>query len=256
MFIENKAIITLDGIKAILFDFGGTLYHSTFDEVELVQRILERLGKGTFSRATVEQALGTAEDGLAKALAVRYPNRIGYVATPEDWMIFNQYLLSSLGVVDPENAIAKAMHEHWDEFWQDQQEAETAFTIRSEWREIFDKLAQKGYRLGVISNTTIDLRPWLKKDNVWEYLSIVLQSYEFGRAKPNKTIFRHACAELGFKAQQVAYIGNNYQIDILGAHYAGLVPIFITDGKNQTEIPNNPPFEFNIIDSLTEIYNL
>ncbi|MFQ5979327.1 MAG: HAD family hydrolase [Candidatus Heimdallarchaeota archaeon] len=247
---------TLDGVKAILFDFGGTLYHVSFDEVELVQRILEQLGKGTFSRTPVEQALGAAEDGLAKTLAVRHPNRIGYVATPEDWMVFNQYLLSSLGIVDREEAIAKAMHEHWDNFWHDLQESEAAFTIRSEWRETFDKLAQKGYKLGVISNTTVDLRPWLKIDKVWEYLSVVLQSYEFGRAKPNKSIFHQACAKLGFKPQQVAYVGNHYRIDIIGAHHAGLVPIFITDGKNQDEIPNNTPFEFHIIDSLTEIINL
>ncbi|MFX0116277.1 MAG: HAD family hydrolase [Candidatus Hodarchaeota archaeon] len=256
MSLEKRSTDSFDEVKAILFDFGGTLYHVSFNEVELAQRILKQLGKGIFSREKVEQALIAAEDGLAKALAAKYPDRTGYVSTSEDWILFNQFILRTLGISDLDRSISRAMQEQWELFWERMQGTEAVFKIRPEWREIFNSLAQRGYKLGVISNTSVDLKPWLKKDQVIPYLSVVLQSYEFGRAKPNKSIFHQACAELALEPHQCIYVGNHYRIDIVGAHRAGLVPIFITDGRNRDEIPAKRPFDFRVIDSLTEILAL
>ncbi|MFX0114994.1 MAG: HAD family hydrolase [Candidatus Hodarchaeota archaeon] len=256
MSFEKRSIDSFDEIQAVLFDFGGTLYHVSFNEVELAQRILKQLGIGIFSSEKVGQALMAAEDGLAKALAVRYPDRTGYVSTSNDWLLFNQFILSTLGISDPDRSISRAMQEQWEHFWGRMQGTEGVFRIRSEWQETFENLAQRGYKLGVISNTSVDLKPWLKKDHIYPYLSVILQSYEFGRAKPDQSIFHQACAELALEPHQCIYVGNHYRIDIVGAYRAGLVPIFITDGKNRDEIPANLSFDFKVIDSLTEVLTL
>lgn len=245
-----------DEIKAILFDFGGTLYSVSFDEVELAQSFLEKLGKGKFPRDKLGNALSVAEDELAKHLAAKLTDRLDHVANSEDWILFNQFVLKELKIDDPDNVVSKAMQDQWETFWENMQASETTFSIRRDWQETFRLLTQYGYRLGIISNTTIDLRPWLKKDRVVPYLDCMLHSYEFGRAKPDVSIFHQACAELGLEPRQCAYVGNDYRIDIIGAHSAGLIPILIHDGKNLPEIPENTPFQFNVINSLTEIINL
>ncbi|MFW9917692.1 MAG: HAD family hydrolase [Candidatus Thorarchaeota archaeon] len=245
-----------DEIRAILFDFGGTLYSVSFDEVELAQKILEKLGKGKFPRDKIGYALSVAEDELAKHLAAKLTDRLGYVANSEDWILFNQFILNELEIDDSDNIISRAMQDQWEQFWENMQASDSVFSIRQEWQETFKLLTSYGYRLGMISNTTIDLRPWLKKDNVAPYLDCMLHSYEFGRAKPDASIFHQACAELGLEPRQCAYVGNDYRIDVLGAHTAGLMPILITDGKNLAGIPKKAPFHFNIINSLTEIINL
>jgi HAD superfamily hydrolase (TIGR01549 family) len=245
-----------DEIKAILFDFGGTLYSVSFDEVELAQKILEKLGKGIFPREKIGYALSVAENELAKHLAAKLTDRLGYVANSEDWILFNQFMLNELEIDDSDNVVSKAMQYQWEQFWENMQASQTVFSIRQDWQETFSLLTEYGYRLGMISNTTIDLRPWLKKDNVLPYFDCMLHSYEFGRAKPDTSIFHQACAELELEPLQCAYVGNDYRIDVIGAHTAGLMPLLINDGKNLAEIPETTPFHFHIINSLTEIINL
>ncbi|MHA2272509.1 MAG: HAD family hydrolase [Candidatus Hodarchaeales archaeon] len=245
-----------DEIRAILFDFGGTLYSVSFDEVELAQNILEKLGKGKYPRDKIGYALSVAEDKLAKHLAAKLTDRLGYVAQSNDWILFNQFMLNELEIDDFDNAISKAMQGQWENFWENMQATETVFSIRQDWQEAFNLLTEYGYRLGMISNTTIDLRPWLKKDKVVPFFDCMLHSYEFGRAKPDASIFHQACAELGLEPRQCAYVGNDYRIDVIGAHSAGLMPILINDGNNLAGIPEKTPFHFNVINSLTEIINL
>jgi HAD superfamily hydrolase (TIGR01549 family) len=254
--LQNPTAQAHDKIKAILFDFGGTLYHVSFDEVELALGILEQLGKGNFSRAKMEYALTVAEDEFAKKKTIKQADRLRSTNTSEDWISFNYFILEALRVADPDRAIAKAMQEHWERFWENIQGTGSVFSIRSDWKETFDALQSRGYKIGLISNTTVDLRPWLVKDEVMPYLSVIIQSCEFGRAKPDPSIFHQACKELSLKPGQCAYVGNFYDVDIVGAYNADLVPILIEEGNNLAELPANPPFEFPIVRSLPEIIDL
>ncbi|MEU6580316.1 HAD family hydrolase [Nocardia sp. NPDC046763] len=50
----------------------------------------------------------------------------------------------------------------------------------------------------------------------------ILCSDEFGAAKPDPAIFRAGCEMLGLPPEQVAYVGDRYDWDALGARNAGL----------------------------------
>lgn len=47
-------------------------------------------------------------------------------------------------------------------------------------------------------------------------------SDQHGAAKPASSIFVAGCASLGLKPHEVAYVGDKYALDAVGAHEAGL----------------------------------
>lgn len=49
-----------------------------------------------------------------------------------------------------------------------------------------------------------------------------LGAREHGRAKPDASIFHAACAQLGCEPAQVLHVGDDVEMDVVGAHHAGL----------------------------------
>lgn len=49
-----------------------------------------------------------------------------------------------------------------------------------------------------------------------------ISAREFGAAKPDPAIFRDACARLGLAPEHVLHVGDDPQLDVAGAHAAGL----------------------------------
>jgi putative hydrolase of the HAD superfamily len=96
-------------------------------------------------------------------------------------------------------------------------------------REVLDELRRRGYRLGVISNADGRVRDLLEQAGVAALLEFILDSSEVGVEKPDPLIFEAAASHLGLPASECAYIGDIYEIDILGARGAGLYPILIGD---------------------------
>jgi FMN hydrolase / 5-amino-6-(5-phospho-D-ribitylamino)uracil phosphatase len=49
----------------------------------------------------------------------------------------------------------------------------------------------------------------------------------FGVAKPDRRIFHHACEQLGCTPEQVLHIGDDYELDVVGAVNAGLQAVWL-----------------------------
>lgn len=80
------------------------------------------------------------------------------------------------------------------------------------------------YRLGVISNSSHEhqLRK-LERIGLLAYFGdAIVCSESHGSAKPHPSIFRAGCALLGLPPHQVAYVGDKYAVDAVGARDAGL----------------------------------
>lgn len=54
-----------------------------------------------------------------------------------------------------------------------------------------------------------------------------LTAREHGAGKPSAGFFHAACASLGFAPEQVLHVGDDWQLDIVGAHGAGLPAAWI-----------------------------
>ncbi|TLS47676.1 HAD family hydrolase [Streptomyces montanus] len=80
------------------------------------------------------------------------------------------------------------------------------------------------YRLGIVSNSSADhQRHKLDAIGLLPYFGDALVcSDQHGEAKPAPSIFLAGCASIGLQPHEVAYVGDKYTLDAVGAHEAGL----------------------------------
>jgi putative hydrolase of the HAD superfamily len=89
------------------------------------------------------------------------------------------------------------------------------------------ELKKKGLILGLISNVDSDITPLLDKLGLSQLLQVVVTSQETGYMKPQLEIFKEAARQADVKIQESMYVGDQYQIDALGAKKAGMQGILI-----------------------------
>ncbi|MCI6271350.1 MAG: HAD family hydrolase [Erysipelotrichaceae bacterium] len=110
--------------------------------------------------------------------------------------------------------------------------------------DILKKLKKK-YRLGIITNGDSNLqRKKIEYLGLDKYFEFVLVSGDKGNHKPDKTIFIEGAQKLGLSCEEVAFVGDTYATDILGAYRANMMPIWYF----------NDPLRFSD-SNVTRIYN-
>jgi putative hydrolase of the HAD superfamily len=91
------------------------------------------------------------------------------------------------------------------------------------------------YKLGIVSDTGFSpgviLRKILESDGILNYFSVLVFSDEFGRSKPNSSLFNFAAKELGAEPKELVHIGDNERTDVFGAIDAGMNGIWFLNGK-------------------------
>lgn len=92
-----------------------------------------------------------------------------------------------------------------------------------------DFLKEQGIRTGVISN--IAYCDQIVEERIRTLLpghtfEFILASSEYMFRKPNRRIFHLALEKAGLGPEDVWYIGDNYECDVVGAREAGLFPVW------------------------------
>jgi HAD superfamily hydrolase (TIGR01549 family) len=92
--------------------------------------------------------------------------------------------------------------------------------------ETLETLRERGYLLGIISNTHWR---WLEEHRraMETYFDVITLSYEHGFAKPHPSIFQTTLEKLGVRADRCLHVGDDPTADIQGAREAGLKTAFV-----------------------------
>ncbi len=90
-----------------------------------------------------------------------------------------------------------------------------------------EQLKQNGFILGLISNIDSDITPLFDKLKLTPLLNVVVTSRDTGYHKPQPEIFNEAARQAGVKAGESMYIGDQYQIDVLGGKEAGMQGVLL-----------------------------
>src|SRR5262245_29165447 len=96
--------------------------------------------------------------------------------------------------------------------------------------------ALKGkYRLGLLSNLTHAPAALRIIDNLGmaPFFDAVVVSGQLGYRKPHPRVFLALLDQLGAPKEQTAFVGDNLEADIRGAHQMGLQPIWMTYVQSQ-----------------------
>ncbi|UOQ49590.1 HAD family hydrolase [Gracilibacillus caseinilyticus] len=98
-----------------------------------------------------------------------------------------------------------------------------------------------------LQNTKLTITPELKP-----YFDHIIISGDFGKGKPDPSIFEHVLETAGVPADQALMVGDNLMTDILGANRSGIKSVWI-NRENKTKTDVHPTYE---IKHLAELYTL
>lgn len=111
---------------------------------------------------------------------------------------------------------------------------------------------QKKYKLYVITNGFNEVQfTKLRNSNLDQYFEKVFTSEDAGAQKPNPVIFEHALTKVNANKEQSLMIGDDLQVDILGAKAFGLDQVYFNpfNRDHSEEITH----EINSLKELQEI---
>jgi putative hydrolase of the HAD superfamily len=207
------------GIRAVLFDAGGTLIH--MDGVRTAAAAGLPYRDEAFSRAY------DAAVADMRRWVVANPKSTDSERMPR----FLASLLAGLGLPEESrrDAVRGIVAEHARANLWSRGAEDAPATLQA--------LRARGYRLAVVSNADGRVRALLEEAGLSPHFEFVVDSAEVGVEKPDPRIFRAATARLDLPPACCAYVGDIYEIDVLGARAAGLEAILIGNCEAPADVP-------------------
>jgi putative hydrolase of the HAD superfamily len=108
-----------------------------------------------------------------------------------------------------------------------------AFSVGFKFKNFVDSLPalqslkSKNLRMGIVSNIGEQIDSYLDKSGFTDYFAYKITSFEAGYDKPQPQIFQLALQRAGVTAEEALFVGDQYDLDVLGARSAGIRPILI-----------------------------
>jgi putative hydrolase of the HAD superfamily len=89
------------------------------------------------------------------------------------------------------------------------------------------RLRRAGLKLGVVSNSDGRVEEALSAAGLRPYFDVVVDSSLAGVEKPDPAIFLAALDALGVRPAEALYVGDLYEVDVLGANAAGIPAVLL-----------------------------
>ncbi len=246
--------MTINPIRAVAFDMGGTLEDLTFDDDirrEAARELQEFLrGLKLDPGLSLPDLQATIRSGIEAYQSWREKTEIEL--PPE--RVWREYIFPDHGL-SPKRLMAAAEDVMF--FY------ETHYQVRSlrpEALAALETLQIKGFRLAIISNViSRRLVPnQLAEYGIAHYFDPVVTSANLGWRKPNARIFEEAARLMQLPPGACAYVGDTVSRDVIGARRAGYglviqIKSFLTDKADSGTDSVTPDA---VIDDLRQIIDL
>jgi putative hydrolase of the HAD superfamily len=99
--------------------------------------------------------------------------------------------------------------------------------VRPGTEEALRELRGRGHRLGVISNSDGRIESILHGAGLAAHLDFIIDSQVVGLEKPDPRIFHLGCERGAVEPGEAVYVGDIYEIDVVGASAAGLRAVLV-----------------------------
>lgn len=199
-------------IDAILFDAGNTLVW--LDHAFLVELLREH------AIDVREEDLLAAEYSAKRLLDELVRSGNGATDATRGRIYFGA-LFRQLGIRDailPELAARLEARHAQRNLWS---------RVRPGTAEALQELRNGGHRLGVISNADGRVEELLRSVGLAPYFDFIIDSHVVGFEKPDPRIFRLGCERAGAEPQRAIYVGDLFEIDVVGARGVGMRAILV-----------------------------
>lgn len=194
--------------KAVLFDAGNTLLF--LDYRRLAPAVAEATGVALTAAALEAQA-------RPAALALEHAD----TTDRERASRYLETLFRLAGVPDAKMDIVR------DTLLMLHRERHLWAGVQSGTTEALERLRSAGYRLAVVSNSDGRAEEGLSAAGLLELFEFVIDSQLVGFEKPDPRIFQAALTRLGVAPADALYVGDIYEVDVVGARRAGMDVILL-----------------------------
>ena len=113
-----------------------------------------------------------------------------------------------------------------------------------------EALKKRRLVVGLISNVAQDMEPTNAKLGLQPFLDFKVTSAEVGYDKPRPEIFLAALKKAAVKPEEALYVGDQYQIDIVGARGVGIKAVLIDRNDYFANITDSP--RIRSLDQITD----
>jgi len=225
--------------RLITFDFGDTLVTSVPSYLERTARGLGELGH-PFTVDQVRTAYFKADVSAAETLLPRAPFK-----NEEFEQMFSAYFFKHLGLEDKAAALGPPLLKILVELRPDRVMVDGA-------KELLERLADRGYPMGIISNNDGFTREKCEAVKIDGYFLFILDSTKERMVKPDPRFFLSAAAKAGVPTSTIIHVGDLWGCDVMGARAAGVGAVWLA---NQLISPDPMPGAYKI-NKLIELLDL
>ena len=234
-------------IQAILFDMGGTLRRTTGQDPAVKEQKIRELTQMLGIDQSPDEFFQLLS-GRVKAYHQWALSTLHELSEPELW---TRWMLPDMPA-DQIGPQAVRLEQLW-------RQATGRRDPLPESKVVITELFRRGYRLGLVSNTTSSTEvPQLLRDlEISGLFEAVILSGLFGKRKGDPAILLEAAQRMGLKPEHCVYIGDRPNRDVVAARQAGFAQVILLRNPFQPERqvisdPSHTPDAF--IENLTDLY--
>lgn len=209
-------------IRAILFDFGGTLMYGRRDWAPIIAKADEALTDYLRSQG-MEINLNTFPTEFRKRLDEYFKQREQDLLETTYTFVLRE-LLREKGYDDvPPATLRRALDTLFAV-------TQTNWALEEDAIPALQQLRSLGYHLGIISNAgdDDDVQQLARRFGITEYFDFILTSAACSYRKPHPRIFEMALSHWYCPPNEAVMVGDNLDADIRGAQQAGIYGIWIS----------------------------
>lgn len=230
-------------IRAVLFDFGGTLID------------YETLARGE-RESLIELARWAGVIEAPQVILRTYRaalKRVFYQYLPRSYYLHRDLFRDVLLAMAQDLGVA-LNDEQLERYRAQQRERRVRdFALRDGVFDTLKALRSRGLHLGVVSNADKDqLDHFIELGQLDQYFDSLLSSEEAGSCKPDLAIFQEALRRAACSPEEALFVGDSTQQDIAGANRAGLRSVLIWDRVDRKP-PADGPNPHHVIQRIPEL---
>ena len=207
-------------IKAIFFDWFNTLAYYEPPRETLYSQALREFGVEISAKELMPTVLAADkyffEENARSPVAQRNPKE-----QAEVYMCYQNIVLTEAGVKADQELLFKIMKKMQQLF------EGITLVLFDDVLSTLKTLKERKLILGLLTNATKDMISIHRKLGLEPYLSFVITSQEVGADKPQPPIFLAALERAGVNASEAVHVGDQHELDIVGARGVGIKPILI-----------------------------
>ncbi|MBA7618682.1 Phosphoglycolate phosphatase [subsurface metagenome] len=233
-------------IRAVLFDLGETLLN--FGKVDIAALFHEGARLSYDYLESQHQAIGSFRYYRLRSLISLYVRR--WLSNVRGKDFDAMAVLKRIGIKKG----VKLSEQQWRHFaWLWYKPLSRVARLEPQTVETLTKLRACGLKLGIVSNTFINassLEEHLEQLGILEFFSVRLFSCQFDFKKPSSKIFKIAADGIGEMLQNILFVGDRIDKDIMPAVRAGMHAVL---KAAYTNVGKEPPEGIRKINRLSEL---